>query len=165
MAVNSCSASVFRPVRALVPAGRPAAAQLSDMTAWSPEFPPGDPGSARVTEPGRPQPGMTACRAPGRAAAGTVTQRSGTAIRRPWAGPPAHFCPAGSAEVGARGLLTEAYMACSAWVDRLPPLAQPVMARTRPAASADTGSRAGIRLISDPPGGAAQTPGEFRAPG
>src|SRR5580704_17436169 len=118
MAVNSCSASVFRPVRALVPA-----------------------------------------------AAGTVTQRSGTAIRRPWAGPPAHFCPAGSAEVGARGLLTEAYMACYAWVDRLPPLAQPVMARTRPAASADTGSRAGIRLISDPPGGAAQAPGEFRAPG
>src|SRR3984957_3381486 len=170
MAVNSCSASVFRPVSAFVPAGRPAAAQLSDMTAWSPEFPPEDPGSARVPQPGmtafrtdglsRPSP--TACRAPGRPAAGTVTQASGTATRRPWAGPPAHFCPAGSAGVAARGLLTEAYMACSAWVDRLPPLAQPVTARTRPAAHADTGSRAGMRLISDPPGGAA--PGAFRAP-
>jgi hypothetical protein len=55
-------------------------------------------------------------------------------------------------------LLTAAYMACSAWVDRLTPLEQPVMARTRAAADADTGSRAGMRLIREPPGDAAQTP-------
>ena len=47
----------------------------------------------------------------------------------------------------ATGLLAAAYMACSAWVDRLPPLEQPVMASTRPAANADTGSRTGLRLI------------------
>ena len=68
--------------------------------------------------------------AAGRAAGGTGTQRSGTAIRRPWAGPPAHFCPAGREAGAASGLLTAAYMACSAWVDRLPPPEQPVMARS-----------------------------------
>ena len=64
------------------------------------------PGSARVTDPAAPQPGMTecstaglswprptACRAAGWAAGGTVTQRSGTAIRRPCGWPAGPLLP------------------------------------------------------------------------
>src|SRR6266545_1390151 len=166
MAVNSCSASVFRPVSALVPTGRRAASQLNDMSAWAPA-------SVSVSERGLPQPGTTASSTDGLSpprptpcstlrraavAVGTGTQRSGTAIRRPWAGPPTHNSPAGRDMDVATGLLAAAYMARSAWVDRLPPPEQPVMARARPAASADTGSRAGMRLISDPPGDVPRRP-------
>jgi len=136
------------------------------MTAWAPD-PLTGPGSARSTEDPLPRPGTSAascaadawpsptwrsarCRAAG---LWMVTQRTGTAIRRPLAVLPAHRCPARSElpatePVTWMGWLAAEYMACSAWLDELGPDEQP--ARASAAANADSAISAGARFIVTP---------------
>ena len=161
-AVNSCSLSVVSPVAGLVPAGKSAGAQYSEVSAATPPVP----GAATSSESALPRPGTTACsclaaarlrprscRARRNAAPCTVTQPSGMARRRPSAAVPTILCPAGG-ELSAviTGLLTAAYMACSASVELLPPLPEEQPAKMAVAA-AIAGSRntRGTRLIRDPP--------------
>jgi hypothetical protein len=161
-AVNSCSLSVVSPVAGLVPAGKPAGAQYSEVSAATPPLP----GAATSSEPGPPRPGTTACSclaaarlrprsctARRNAAPCTATQPSGTAMRRPSAAVPTILSPAGGELTAViTGVLTVAYMACSASVELVPlPDEQPATVTAAAAAIAGSRNTPGTRLIRDPP--------------